>query len=771
MEGMFNCKAQGMHVFFDPASEQQVLTFQLALNVSLPQLLQQLIDATPRDIHGAINASVGGQTEGTTSNGVGSSAAAAAAAAAPSSSAAAAAAAAAASLPGTTSCSAECQIGLGNTLQAVGTRALTAAAPASCGVVPVRTTATPSVTNGRGSEPWSNVQRAETDDPHNPAVSDSANLGQSFASRAPPPPPPPLPEGALASHLPRVGGNDGPLPVGLQASQNSAPPPMPPATLLARSSQPSQVQDQPGPVVIDATTQPLQPGIQVLAKPNPPASPRISALVDALRANNLSEARTLLQQRADINGIDSNPNRPNISPLLHVLEAGANVEAVNLMLKARADVDFLNSEGETPLHFAMRNYATICPLVIRMLLHAQADLNKEDMKGISALETIRVMSSPDAGQDSVNARQVLNEVSDHPTIDIVILDSQEPILSALFADTENDRIIFNTASSIGVYSLAQMRVVFVRKLRQKQVLSSVKSISVNPELGTLAICLEVWQGQSSGGHALQNIFIIWPSGQLQDEEPLKLSINVDPQRSGLSYPARAILSRSSGPQLILGRLVDSKVYSWHLDSNRVELKSETELSESAGNMALSDDGCWIALVCQEGNTSFVKVFTYEGQSGIMAEPLVVWTQARTPQAMAIQQHSSGGSSSSAASAHLALMDPAPPGGPPPPIEIMSITTTGNSSLIYRLKVPSACSHLSFCHGVTSHLASSHVDGLTVFYDLQKGTTSQCHCAPDSGSLSVSSDRTLAVVTEYNCFRIFKVPSTTPPQTEAPTQLQ
>ncbi|CAK0909405.1 unnamed protein product, partial [Prorocentrum cordatum] len=44
VDAQFNIKPQGLEVCFDPASQQQVLSFQFALTVSLPQLMQQLAE-------------------------------------------------------------------------------------------------------------------------------------------------------------------------------------------------------------------------------------------------------------------------------------------------------------------------------------------------------------------------------------------------------------------------------------------------------------------------------------------------------------------------------------------------------------------------------------------------------------------------------------------------------------------------------------------------------------------------------------------------------
>lgn len=64
-------------------------------------------------------------------------------------------------------------------------------------------------------------------------------------------------------------------------------------------------------------------------------------------------------------------------------------------------------------------------------------------------------------------RQLLNEVTERPTLDTVMVDGQQ-VHSALFANSQNDKIIFSTDSSIGLYSLSQKRVMYLKKLKQQQ---------------------------------------------------------------------------------------------------------------------------------------------------------------------------------------------------------------------------------------------------------------------------------------------------------------
>jgi len=402
-------------------------------------------------------------------------------------------------------------------------------------------------------------------------------------------------------------------------------------------------------------------------------------------------------------------------------------------------------------------------VVLRMLLSAKADLSLEDSANVSALDAVRAVSgSANSEEDALRIRQLLNEVTEMPTVDVVVLEGQEPVRRALFADMQNDKIVFHTDSSIGIYSLVEKRILLLRRFKNSQANVNkadqhrALSISVNPELGTVAMCL----GKANPeGQGFQTVFIFWPSGQLGgEEEPLKLSLQVDHTDQRGSEPAAcALLSRSQGPQMLLAKLQDGMVYSWRLRNQRRQIVSETELGENASRVAVSDDGCWIAVVVHpNGQPPFVQVYSYESPAGLLAEPVVVFKENKNPQAMAIQQQTF---ENNVGVGNLALAEAFVEGMPsPPPIEIYSISAEGTSSMIYRLKVPSPCTQLDFCHGVVSHMVSSHADGLNVLYDLPRGKLSMCHGSPTTSCLSVSADRTLAIATEGDCFRIFRMPA-------------
>jgi len=497
-----------------------------------------------------------------------------------------------------------------------------------------------------------------------------------------------------------------------------------------------------------------------------PAQMLNAAFVAALCADNLAQARQLLQQRADVNYIEPQPSQK--SPLFHVLECGGKIAAVHFLLKARANVNAAAARGKTPLHVAISQYLTLPPLVIRMLLCNKADLGMQDERGLTPLDCIRLISmqssqQPQQGRAKEDSdsrmRQLLNEVTEMPTLDTVVIDGQQ-VQSALFANCQNDKIIFSTESSIGLYSLSQKRVMYLKKLKQQQktqqVTSAVKHISVNPEFGTIAVCLDLMDTQQDQIVGRQNVFIVWPTGQLQDEEPLKLSMKVDPTPHDSQLPACAMLSRVEGPRmLLLGRLVDGNVFCWHLNQARSQLESENNVAKNGGLCALSDNGAWIAVVMHEQETGMMPQLTvfsyaYDSIDGRRTKPEVVVRIPKNPQAMAIQNMPDGG-------CYLALSEAPLLDGTASPIEVSTISLDGMYRNLYHLRGPSPCYSLSFCHQTAAYLLSSQADGLVVVYDLPNGTTSMCHDNPGRAFRSICTDRTLIVSAEDSYFRIFKVP--------------
>lgn len=435
---------------------------------------------------------------------------------------------------------------------------------------------------------------------------------------------------------------------------------------------------------------------------------------------------------------------------------------VHLLLKARAEVNAAAAGGSTALHAAVRRCWSLSPLVARLLLCHRADLAAADAVGRTPLDGVRAVALQlqrlgTGPQDaaSVRVRQLLDEVTERPTVDVVVLEGQR-VARALFADEHNDKVMFSTEFCIGVYSLAQRRVVLMKKLKQQQLASTVEHLSVNPESGTVAVCLGLLELREGGAAASQNVFIVWPRGQLQDEEPLKFNVGVDAPACGPPLPACALLSRCRGRQTLLGRLADGKIFCWQLDAARSQLVSEAELAQRGGGaVALSDDGCWIAAAgSDEAGAPRVTVFFCEDATeGPSASPAVVAHIRKSSQVLAIQQ-----TSERVTTCYLAVSEAAVVAGVPPPIEVYSVSVDGEVRSFYRLRAPCQCCALTFGHRTSLYLLSGHTDGLVVVYDLLHGTTSLCHDSPGARFLCMSTDGSLVLSASENSFRIFRVPA-------------
>jgi len=742
VEAMFNVKAQGLEICFDPSTEQQMLSFKLALHVSLPQLLQQLLnfqqyDGTAGGAAAAASAGGGGGGGGGGKGGLGGTP--------PSTIRQMAGDLAALATPLE-------MLGSGYGHQ-IGGRSFPGTGMSSDNSLTPMNIAL----NQAGSGSQLGAQRQQHQQQQQQQQHQGQGQGQGGQSHGMVPPPGipfksslqgqgdlPHPPGALNKpmNLGQVSRMNFNSPAEYEGSSGTGP-----------AAAWSQLQSGSAPAACTINSSGSAGiGMSEVA--------RNEALMLALNNDDVAQARLLLQQRADVNWSEG---QHQITPLHQAVMKGGSLDAVNLLLKGSAHVNALNSHFQTPLHIAISNFKTIPPLAIRMLLCNQADLSVKDLDGVTPLDNMRLLSVQAAQHSSEGAahdhalrvRQILDEVTELPTIDIGVVDGQKEVLSAHFADTLSDRVVFNTDSSIGMYSLHQRRIIFMKKLKQQQVQSAVRHISVNPELGTIAVCLELTEPGPGGSTRMSNVFIIWPSGKLQDSEPLKLSINVGPNPQGFTLPACAMLSRSAGPQFLLGRLVDGKVFSWSLNNERTQLQSEAALaSEGALAVSTSDDGFWIAIVVYNEGSCTVNVWSYLGVNGFQREPSMIYSDYKSPQCITIQQADGG-------TAHMATVDKCAEGMPLPPIEVRSISIQGSSKILYRLKVPSPCRSLSFCHGVVTHVFSGHNDGLAVLYDLVRGTTSQAHGNPLVSSLSISTDRNLIVSTEQHCFRIFRVSAASP----------
>jgi len=473
----------------------------------------------------------------------------------------------------------------------------------------------------------------------------------------------------------------------------------------------------------------------------------------ALHGSDLAEVRNLIQQQADVNFVEQDPQAQARTPLHHALESGGNIDIVNCLIQARSRVNATCRSGSTPLHYAIQQYSSLAPTVIRLLLCAKGDLLIPDARGNTPLDSAKMIAlqSRPSSRLSAWARQLLNEVTEQPTVAVSVIDAKE-VRSALFGDTQNDRIVFYTESSMGVYSLNLGRVIFTKKLRQLQI-TSFQHLAVNPWLGTVAVCLEI-EGKGEADPT-QHACIIWPHGQFQEEEPLKLRIQVgslEGRNKSEMLPANVILSKSSGPQMLVSRLCDGQVFCWQLNVARCQVVSEKKLTSRGGLIAASNNGFWMAIVNQEvDNGVQVDIWTYESATGRKQDPSLIMNLMKRPSCLCVTE------SNSNTSCFLALVEEATPGAPLPPIEVFNIDLDNTVTSVYRVRPRALCQTLSFCHGPDALLLSGDADGLIRIHDHVQNKHSMYHDNPGVGSICISVDSNLIVTTEANYFRVFKAP--------------
>lgn len=127
-------------------------------------------------------------------------------------------------------------------------------------------------------------------------------------------------------------------------------------------------------------------------------------------------------------------------------------------------------------------------------------------------------------------------------------------------------VAFYTESVVGLFSVDQGRICLKQKLSQQRVQSVVRHMAVNPTHGAIAVFVEVSNPSGASRSQFQNLIIVWPTGQLQEEDrscaPPKLGPPVTvvvvptagtPSSHGIvSMPLQATGGFSSGEGVLSG---------------------------------------------------------------------------------------------------------------------------------------------------------------------------------------------------------------------------
>ena len=113
--------------------------------------------------------------------------------------------------------------------------------------------------------------------------------------------------------------------------------------------------------------------------------PKVAALADAVRARDLELVRTLVEQGANVNGLDTRPEvagRNGRRPL-NWAALGNDTAMIELLLKLGADINGKNVSGFTPLHHAVEAQAVEA---ITLLLRKGADPTIKNGRNLTPAE-------------------------------------------------------------------------------------------------------------------------------------------------------------------------------------------------------------------------------------------------------------------------------------------------------------------------------------------------------------------------------------------------
>lgn len=406
------------------------------------------------------------------------------------------------------------------------------------------------------------------------------------------------------------------------------------------------------------------------------------------------------------------------------------------------------------MHLAIAEHART-PMIARLLLCVQADVNAITGERAALLNgqlapQQATLASNDAGMQPQAVRLLLDEARERSNIAVGVL-TEEEILGACFADTECNNIAFYTATTVGLYNVAQRHIFLKQRLTQMRVQAAVRGIAVNPAMGALAVFLEVFERDMTGNSAPQNLVIISPTGQLQQEESLTLSVESDPVEEGAPHPAVVCSTVNLSRLTLLVRLCSGKVVFWRLNATASQLASETSIVTRGGLIALAADGSWLAAVDREAGR--IEVWSTERPAGGHdCVPKLVASLERRPACMAIATHPAKGC------CLLALTDEVDNGTAPSPIEVLAVQLDGSSSSAYRIDLASPCYTLGFCGDSSDEVLFGCGDGSLVMRSLSTGyarTSRDCEC---HRSAIASLDRSLIVTASANSFRVFKAPA-------------
>jgi len=393
--------------------------------------------------------------------------------------------------------------------------------------------------------------------------------------------------------------------------------------------------------------------------------------IQALRTGNMEETCELIAQKADVNCLKAYPCAK--TPLHHVVETSGNVSLIYLLLQHKAHVNTASEGGTTPLHCAIKQYTSMDLVVLQMLMCARADLAVPDETGTTPFNCAQRLLLPALHSltESQLSRdhQLMHEITQRPTIAVHAAEAQE-LQCAAFGDFMGGMVAFHTESAIGLYSVNVQNVIYVKSFGTLPKGSCVRSLAVNPNKGTIAVCLDIYQTHEQRS-IIRNECVVWPSGNLQQELPLKLSVPVDTPQDFTDchcLHSCVMLSKCPGEQTIVNRLSGGQVYCWRLNPLCTQLMHEAKLVSHGGLVSTSDSCSWVVVLNMEyDRCERLDVWSLFNADATQQGPMWITSLSKRPACFAVKDHSP------CTSCLLALAEEGSPQLPFPPIEVCMIS--------------------------------------------------------------------------------------------------
>eukprot|EP00929_Paragymnodinium_shiwhaense_P084136 TRINITY_DN44978_c0_g1_i1.p1 TRINITY_DN44978_c0_g1~~TRINITY_DN44978_c0_g1_i1.p1 ORF type:complete len:762 (-),score=179.54 TRINITY_DN44978_c0_g1_i1:180-2465(-) len=467
--------------------------------------------------------------------------------------------------------------------------------------------------------------------------------------------------------------------------------------------------------------------------------------------------------------------------LMAAMQAGAQIDMISQLLKAKCAVNFLSPEtNTTPLSHLIQHYSSGYSAVLSCLLAAQADLTMPDGSGASSLDMVQAMvSQQGATAARPELKQLLFEVSEQPTIDFHLhRHASEPassqlILGASFTDPSMEKVLFCTDSSLYTYSLIHRKPVSSKRLSNQKLRMKVADLCANPRQGTIAILLEREEMQLHYEHMV----IVWPSGNMADEEELKIAIardqNAYPPTVGL-LPSEMLCSKTDFPVTLVCRSASGNVIYWRLHHSSAQVDvDQTLMVRDGGAMALSVCGNWIAVAELDGGGAGDegKVYIWHRKEP-EGEGLQREAQAALPQRIAVvnaRPHCMAimpgyGHQGGAAAGRLAVCPTVTASSPSAAgracIEVFNISEEGAVTQASSIPTHAPVKQLSCCEHDSDQLMAIFEDDVIGLVQVSTGQVLHTYGDPDTRSASTSPDGRLLLCTSGRFFKVLKAPMTT-----------